>query len=215
MSEKFIDREYLLDSFKDYNTDIVEKKFDQVNSNLSDLKYGENRGGKNLLKFNLPSVITSNSITYTPKYDKNGLLLGIHAEGTASSDSYYNLPKQIILQPGMYSFSGGYSGDALLYYKGANGSNAWFRETVKTLTKESTIGCGIYVPKGKTVNYDFKPMIVETSVFDNKYEPYIPSVAMLADEVDNVKNDLGGLSFSVSGTTLSITDGTNTWTLSQ
>ena len=35
MSEKFIDREYLLDSFKDYNTDIVEKKFDQVNSNLT------------------------------------------------------------------------------------------------------------------------------------------------------------------------------------
>ena len=38
MSEKFIDREYLLDSFKDYNTDIVEKKFDQVNSNLSVLE---------------------------------------------------------------------------------------------------------------------------------------------------------------------------------
>ena len=35
MSEKFIDREYLLDSFKDYNTDIVEKKFDQINSNLT------------------------------------------------------------------------------------------------------------------------------------------------------------------------------------
>ena len=27
------------------------------------------------------------------------------------------------------------------------------------------------------------------------------------------KNDLGGLTFSASGTTLSITDGTNTWTL--
>ena len=38
MSEKFIDREYLLDSFKDYNTDIVEKKFDQVNSNLVEQK---------------------------------------------------------------------------------------------------------------------------------------------------------------------------------
>ena len=35
------------------------------------------------------------------------------------------------------------------------------------------------------------------------------------DEIDQIKNDLGGLSFSVSGTTLSITDGTNTWTLSQ
>ena len=31
--------------------------------------------------------------------------------------------------------------------------------------------------------------------------------------IDELKNDLGGLSFSVSGTTLSITDGTNTWTL--
>lgn len=172
---------------------VVKSEFDKVNSNLSELKYGEVAGGKNLLKFNVLSVITSNSITYTPKYDKNGLLLGIHAEGTASSDSYYTLSSQIILQPGTYSFSGGYSGDALLFYEGANGSTEWFRETVKTLTKVSTIGCGIYIPKGKTVNYDFKPMIVETSVFDNKYEPYIPSIAMLEDEVDNVKNDLSDL----------------------
>ena len=35
------------------------------------------------------------------------------------------------------------------------------------------------------------------------------------DEIELLKNDLGGLSFSVSGTTLSITDGTNTWTLWQ
>ena len=35
------------------------------------------------------------------------------------------------------------------------------------------------------------------------------------DEIELLKNDLGGLSFSVSGTTLSITDGTNTWTLSK
>ena len=34
------------------------------------------------------------------------------------------------------------------------------------------------------------------------------------DEIELLKNDLSGLSFSVSGTTLSITDGTNTWTLS-
>ena len=31
--------------------------------------------------------------------------------------------------------------------------------------------------------------------------------------IQGEKGDLGGLSFSVSGTTLSITDGTNTWTL--
>ena len=34
------------------------------------------------------------------------------------------------------------------------------------------------------------------------------------DEIEQIKNDLGGLTFSASGTTLSITDGTNTWTLS-
>ena len=33
------------------------------------------------------------------------------------------------------------------------------------------------------------------------------------DEIELLKNDLGGLSFSASGTTLSITNGTNTWTL--
>ena len=31
--------------------------------------------------------------------------------------------------------------------------------------------------------------------------------------IEQIKNDLGGLSFSASGTTLSITNGTNTWTL--
>lgn len=34
------------------------------------------------------------------------------------------------------------------------------------------------------------------------------------EAVTQIKNDLGGLSFSVSGTTLTITDGTNTWSLS-
>ena len=35
----------------------------------------------------------------------------------------------------------------------------------------------------------------------------------LASDVAEIKNDLGGLTFSASGTILSITDGTNTWTL--
>ena len=35
----------------------------------------------------------------------------------------------------------------------------------------------------------------------------------LTHDVAEIKKDLGGLTFSASGTTLSITDGTNTWTL--
>lgn len=41
------------------------------------------------------------------------------------------------------------------------------------------------------------------------------TVSNNTNNIDELKNDLGGLSFSVSGTTLSITDGTNTWTLTQ
>ena len=68
MSEKFIDREYLLDSFKDYNTYIVEKKFDQVNSNLSQLEFGEVAGGKNLATVTIPSI-SNNNIIFTKKDD--------------------------------------------------------------------------------------------------------------------------------------------------
>lgn len=39
------------------------------------------------------------------------------------------------------------------------------------------------------------------------------TVVELVEDVSELKNDLGGLSFSVSGTTLSITDGSKTWTL--
>ena len=35
MSEKFIDRDYLLDSFKDYNTGIVKPKIDEINEELN------------------------------------------------------------------------------------------------------------------------------------------------------------------------------------
>ena len=48
---------------------------------------------------------------------------------------------------------------------------------------------------------------------DAQYEPYIPSVKMLTADVAELKNDLGGLSLSASGTTLTITNGVKTWTL--
>ena len=54
----------------------------------------------------------------------------------------------------------------------------------------------------------------------NAYENDTPkvqskSLQIVAEQVAVQNESLGGLSFSVSGTTLSITDGTNTWTLSQ
>ena len=39
------------------------------------------------------------------------------------------------------------------------------------------------------------------------------TIVYVNNAIDEIKKDLGGLTFSASGTTLTITDGTNTWTL--
>ena len=64
-------------------------------------------------------------------------------------------------------------------------------------------------------NLVFKPMLTENinATYDD-FVPYTGEGETLTHDVAELKNDLGGLYFSVSGTTLSITDGTNTWTLS-
>lgn len=63
-----------------------------------------------------------------------------------------------------------------------------------------------------TVNgHTVKSDVPENAVFtDTVYDD-----TEVKEEIAGINSNLGGLSFSVSGTTLSITDGTNTWTLSQ
>ena len=60
----------------------------------------------------------------------------------------------------------------------------------------------------------FKPMLTTnlSATYDD-FVPYTGDGETLASDVAEIKNDLGGLSFSARGTTLSITDGKNTWTL--
>ena len=63
-------------------------------------------------------------------------------------------------------------------------------------------------------NMIVKPML--TTNLNATYDDFVPYTGdgeTLASDVAEIKNDLGGLSFSASGTTLSITDGTHTWTL--
>ena len=73
----------------------------------------------------------------------------------------------------------------------------------------------IRIETGVTVNnLVFKPML--TTNLNATYDDFVPYTGdgeTLASDVAEIKNDLGGLSFSASGTTLSITDGTHTWTL--
>ena len=102
----------------------------------------------------------------------------------------------------------GYSSDSLTDY--GNGCTFTVTDDVKSYT---TII--IFIRQEFTCNnIVLKPML--TTNLNATYDDFVPYTGdgdTLTADVAEIKNDLGGLSFSVSGTTLSITDGTNTWTL--
>ena len=63
-------------------------------------------------------------------------------------------------------------------------------------------------------NLVIKPMLTtDLSATYDDFVPYTGDGETLTHDVAELNNDLGGLSFSASGTTLTITDGTHTWTL--
>lgn len=81
------------------------------------------------------------------------------------------------------------------------------------ITTNQIIGIGIL--SGTVLNnVTFKPMLTTnlSATYDD-FVPYTGDRDSLNEDVADIKKDLGDLTFSASGTTLTITDGTNTWTL--
>ena len=94
-------------------------------------------------------------------------------------------------------------------YDVGNGGNIHFKNITENANVAIIIDTGIHAN-----NLVFKPML--TTNLNATYDDFVPYTGdgeTLASNVAEIKNDLGGLSFSASGTTLTITDGTNTWTL--
>ena len=111
--------------------------------------------------------------------------------------------------------SGGSDSTYMLYDSSESDIKDIGKGKVYTPTKQPNIN--IRIMNGVTVNnLVFKPMLTTnlSATYDD-FVPYTGDGETLTADVAELKNDLGGLAFSVSGTTLSITDGTNTWTLSQ
>ena len=82
--------------------------------------------------------------------------------------------------------------------------SGWLTGTVDYERVENTSYITIVV--SKTDNTDITPQVAEQLGIK-------ALVYNFGEEIDNIKNDLGGLSFSVNGSTLTITNGTKTWTL--
>ena len=179
------------DSLSQTSTNPVQNKV--VTSNLTDLKYGEVAGGKNLA--DLEDVVLESA----------GMI-------------YSKVP--VRLPMGTYTLSWyttNTSGKIDIGLLTANNTHAYSKTFIPVTNGSLTFTISddaAFISLFSDSAITIKNVQIEKGTTATPYEPYIPSVKILADEVSAQKNDLGGLSFSVSGTTLSITDGTNTWTLS-
>ena len=180
---------------------------------------------KNLLNPTLQTT-TQNGVTCTNNGDGTYTL-----NGTASSDAYFVMSGVIYDKNIINKYEGsklvgapsGSSNESFFLFAQFNGAQP---------TQKIYIDCGngiklnnikgyetlefiICVKSGKTVpNLTFKPMLTtDLSATYDDFVPYTGEGETLTHDVAEIKNDLGGLFFSASGKTLSITDGTNTWTL--
>ena len=161
---------------------------------------------------------TQNGVTCTNNGDGTYTL-----NGTASSITYFTIGYITKFEDGKYKIVGSKNqslyADAVRRLDGSVDYSKLQEQYIPTAYLSNdvykSIKIGIAVTSGTTLtNEIIKPMITTnlSATYDD-FVQYTGDGETLASDVAEIKNDLGGLSFSASGTTLSITDGTNTWTL--
>lgn len=187
-----------------YDDTEVKESINEVNDSLSVIGKC-----KNLLKPTLQTT-TKNGVTCTNNGDGTYTL-----NGTASADTYFNITSQIEVEIGKkYKLCCTTSDDRSKYNaymeKGLNG----FEYLVLTASAKTAAATILVRANVQLNNILIKPMLTtDLSATYDDFVPYTGDGETLASDVAEIKNDLGGLTFSASGTTLSITDGTHTWTL--
>ena len=192
---------------------------DSVDGKLVELgvkgnSFQQSYSGKNLLNATLETT-TLNGITCTNNGD--GTYTIDTGGSPATGNTIFTLSTFIFNANTKYKLIGCPSGGSNSTYRLdtaginsdiGNGSDVQF-------TQDATYDIRIDIASGTVCdNLIFKPMLTTnlSATYDD-FVPYTGDGDTLTHDVAEIKNDLGGLTFSASGTTLSITDGTNTWTL--
>lgn len=210
-NDPYVDRKGDVNNLGDLFTDTiyddteVKESIEELNESLSVIGKC-----KNLLN---PTKKTSTlkGITFTANGDGTYTLNGTC---TAESIFYFELghvevPNKNLILLGSKNVNVG------IYISGKTNSAFGNTAIVNDDVKGTKAGFGIVMRNGVTVTNEIvKPMITEylTATYDD-YVPYTGDGDTLTHDVAEIKNDLVGLSFSVSGTILTITNGENTWTL--
>ena len=177
-----------------YDDTEVKESIDELNSNLHDLSYGDSAGGKNLID---TSKLQNGYINKDYQYTAN--------------DSYR-----------VTDFIPCYANESYVFQMWNNVENSWYNATFWNENKEKISGYAEPYSTDKHITYNFttpsgtayirysytynpgSQVQIEEGTTATPYEPYIPSVKMLADEVSAQKNDLDKLSSLPIGSIIQI-----------
>lgn len=175
---------------------------------------------KNLINSTFDTY-TSNGVTFTRNDDETYTLSGSRTD--TSNASYVSIIENLPLEIGKYKITGALNENNYIrcIIKVSNSANKNIYDYGKGVVLDvseanTTITLLIVSTDDTSQTRIIKPML--TTNLSATYDDFVPYTGYgdtLTHDVAEIKNDLGGLSFSVSDGTLSITDGTNTWTLPQ
>ena len=166
-----------------YDDTGVKEEIDDINSNLDNLKVSDIAGGKNLVNISNTRTNSFNGVTITKS--KNCLILN----GTSSDivDIYVDNETidNINSEYGTYVLSNNLG--LINYFSTTSG---FLTNKVTTSESNKVLNIFLRIDSGKTFNNDVLEAQLEKGSTATPYEPCIPSVKMLAEDVDTLKNDL-------------------------
>lgn len=169
-------KKYMVDA-TELNKDLDGTFANEINSNLDNLSYGEQNGGKNLLytdEFVGKSVLAENNIG------------GVAPTGNSITFTMYTTTND--------DLSGGNSILYIIRKDGSNSSPVYPNNTLQLTDADRNNFANYRINfvsglVGKTI----KTCQIENGTKATEYEPYIPSVKMIADEVSAQNESLGAL----------------------
>lgn len=170
-----------------------QEKFDELKDNLVQLELSDIAGGKNLVNVNVSNK-TYKGVKFTVNEDKS-----ISVSGTSNGPIEFLLNSKCFdgsnwLPNGDYYISDKLTNTKLSLVLNITDTNGTYKMTVsrKSFTIDDNNKAGgiyIYISPNTTVSETIYPQI-EIGTTETEYEPYIPSVKMIAEEVDNINDSL-------------------------
>ena len=175
----------------------------QQKNDLDMLEFGEVAGGKNLATVEIP-FISNNKIIFTKKDDSTLIAnggnyndgIGISKKFLAKAGITYTAQIITDLQLGLFIWN---SDEEIVVTPTTHNKEITF-----SVTKDTNISIAIIDDINVTFNNTEIKIQLEEGTVATDYEPYIPSVKMLADEVSAQKNDLDKLNSLPIGSIIQI-----------